>query len=463
MGREWPIIALTTTKHSSRKPAFRWGMWGLLLAVALGCNAQQLAKTLWPPDEPRDSFGDWASARNFLEGRAVYERLSAARLRYLDYVHPDENFFEWNYHPPTTVCLCMPLACLPYPLAHFCWNKLVVIALFTGAWLIVRELNVRPGPWLLVGAVILLTSRTFNREVFECNWNHVLLLLLTGTWMGARRQRPYLSACCLAAAMAVKLYPAALLLYFLARRQWNTVLATLALFASINLASMSLLGPQTYHDYYAMVMAKAPDLRGRPRNFALPGTCNKLFNPSPLACGSGISRLEPLLLRPDLEWCCTFAGCALLVATCAWTAYRAKDVEAQDHAFGLHLIAMLTMSPVLWPPYLNLALMPLLWLWLRLPKRVLPRLVFWTCLVILWHDPGTWVRWAKCMASTEWWDAAVASPWLGVTLVAVHFYALAAVFMLCAFYLPFAARLAKRNATPQPDHERSQLRMPQAA
>src|SRR5262249_7253592 len=87
-----------------------------------------------------DFVQDWASARNLLEGRPIYEAHEISLARSLGW-HPDPAnstfrfFLEVNAHPPTAVLLALPLAALDYLDAVLAWNLISLAALALSLWL----------------------------------------------------------------------------------------------------------------------------------------------------------------------------------------------------------------------------------------------------------------------------------------------------------------------------------------
>ena len=101
----------------------RWWIWGLLAMLTWLAYGPAYLETMQPDDRRLvDFFQDWASARNHFEGLPVYERHEVTIPRYLGYEAKID--IPRNAHPPTSVLLVLPFACLDFPTALLTWNTL---------------------------------------------------------------------------------------------------------------------------------------------------------------------------------------------------------------------------------------------------------------------------------------------------------------------------------------------------
>jgi hypothetical protein len=163
-----------------------------------------------PATPPGDFFQEWASARNHLEGRPVYENQEKTLPLYLNRTRDpgDRHFVEVNAHPPTAVLLVLPLARLEFHDAFLTWNLASLVMLAIAAGLVIGALGPRPSPWaLLPAAALLLVCNPLRQQINQGQLNGVLLLLITGAWLADRSGRGWLAGALVAAATMIKLFP----------------------------------------------------------------------------------------------------------------------------------------------------------------------------------------------------------------------------------------------------------------
>jgi Glycosyltransferase family 87 len=129
-----------------------------------------------------DFVQEWASARNYLEGRPVYEPQEISLARHLDYRRqPDRVFLERNVHPPPSILLAIPLARLSYPDALLAWNVLSLLPLGVSLYVTARELGIGLTPWSALPIyTLLLIWNPLHRQLLQGQLNLVLLVLIVG-------------------------------------------------------------------------------------------------------------------------------------------------------------------------------------------------------------------------------------------------------------------------------------------
>ena len=232
-------------------------------------------------DRGLDFFQDWASARNRIEGIPVYTPHEVTATRYLGVrVDPNDPFFvPVNAHPPTSVLLAMPLAGLDYGDAFLAWAALSLAAFAVSLWMVGRELGVPLSFRSAVAIVtLLLICFPFRLHIEQGQFAIVLLVLITGAWVAYRRSRPVLAGSLLAVAIAVKLFPAYLLLFFLLRRQWRVLAGAAGCSILVAALTAAALGSDIYAVYLREILPGVGDFRSGWGNVSLPGRF-KLFDP----------------------------------------------------------------------------------------------------------------------------------------------------------------------------------------
>ncbi len=398
--------------------------WAILACALLVWQGKPLVRSLQPgPGEARDFFQEWASARNWWNGLPVYTNQEASLALYLDlHRNPDDRYFvEVNAHPPTSVLMALPLAWLEYRDAHLAWNLISLAGLGISAWLIARAFAIPYSPRLLFIAAFVLVSNPVLQQTIQGQLNCVLLLLITGIWLADRAGKPWLAGVLLGLAAAVKLLPAVLFLYFLARRQWKSLLAGAGCFVGVMLATATILGVDACRSYVQDVLPQISAWRSLHYNLSIPGWWNKLFDP-----GSKGYAIAPLVFWRSAAR----LGIALSCLGVAWgmfrAATRARSPAARDQAFGVAVTAMLLVSPVAWEHYAVVLLLPVMILSQGLPSSRKARGMLDIILIVLAIQPE--YLWEAC-GLRHWTDMAM-SPWNTLTALSFQLYAVLGLFFL---------------------------------
>ena len=341
-----------------RSTSLKW------LAPLLVCVL--LAPVFWRTiraGQPRDFVQEWASARNYQTGHAIYENQEISLQRHLGVRRqPNEFFLEYNAHPPTSVLLVLPFAWLDYPTAFLLWNLLSLLALVASIVLVFHELEtpLSPQGFCLTLTAVMLASvcSPLREQLLQGQWNLLLLLLFTGTWAAARRELPWLAGSLLGLAIAIKLFPGFLLLFFLLRCQWRVVMSATLAFVGLTLLTLAFFGLETYRQYIVEVLPAIDAFRSAWPGISMRNFWCRLFDPSS-ACGVTI----PLAVNPWLARILTLGSSMGVVGILAWVIYRARQPESFDRCYALSLVAMVLVSPIAWDHYLVFLLLPALLLW----------------------------------------------------------------------------------------------------
>jgi len=399
-----------------------WILAAVLASVVFGPALLKCFRTV----RLRDFVQEWASARNYLEGRPVYELQEISLARHLGYRRrPDHFFLERNVHPPTSILLAVPLGRLSYPDAFLAWNVFSLMLLLVSLYLTARQLRIALTPWLVLAAyTLLLVCNPLHQQICQGQLNLVLLVLIVGAWSADRSGCPGAAGVLLGAAAAIKLFPGFLFLYFVLQGRWRAVAAGAASFIVLTLGTAAILGIESYRDYIVEVIPTLGSWRSSWPNVSLPGFWSKLFDPA-----SVVGTTTPLLRSPLLARAGTWISCALVVTAAAVVARRAQSRAECDHAFATCLTAMLLVTPIVWDHYFLLLLLPVVLLWIRLPASGLIRWDFRLILLVLWLTPSLW--WQLFLGVDRvTWTVAVASPWQTLTALSFQTYGLLGLFAL---------------------------------
>jgi alpha-1,2-mannosyltransferase len=400
----------------------------------------------WPPrDIVTDFYQDWASARNWWNDLPIYTNHQVTVPRYIGPVDPICFSNQVNAHPPTSVLMLLPLARLDYRPALLAWNSGSLAMFGVCLWIVAHELGVALPLWMIVpGLALAMLCRPLLQQLIHGQLNLVLLLLLTGAWLADRRGRAGWAGALVGVAVAIKLFPAFLFLYFALRRQWAAMLAGVVTLILLTGLTAAMLGPDTYRTYVQDVLPQLEKFRTSWFNASLVGFWTKLFNPA-----TREEHVEPLWRSAAAARAGIVLSGMVVVAAVAWAVRRAVNRAELDHAFGAAVTGMLLLSPITWDYAFLLLLVPVAVIWRDPPRSEAAKLLLITALAALWF-------WQKplCHAIIPGGvTQGVASPIHTVTVLSYQCYSLIVLLVLCVVGSS-GARLGATTAAPTSGSQR---------
>ena len=151
----------------------------------------------------------------------------------------------------------LPFSSLPPLQANRCWLVISLGSLFLAVAVLKRVTSLT---WRRIGVLTFLAIAPLHTN-FLLGQVHVLMLLLLvlAAWLYFRNC-PFLSGTVLAAAAAMKIYPAFFLLFFLVRRQWRAAAGLVCGMAGALLLSILLFGENAFRIYFREILPSG--LRG---------------------------------------------------------------------------------------------------------------------------------------------------------------------------------------------------------
>jgi alpha-1,2-mannosyltransferase len=305
------------------------------------------------PDRIIDLYQDWGSARNYWGGLPVYSPHSASIPRHLGLSSNSMSSIEYNAHPPTSVLLALPLARLDYPDAALVWNVISLVALAASLWIVAAELAL---PWTMLPPTLALLAfcHPVYGNLYLGQLTPILVLFVTATWVLERSGRSNRAGLLLGAAAAIKLFPAYLAVYYLARGRLRPLLCATFSFLALTVVTALVLGLDTYYDYVRVVLPEQAKFRSFGYNISIAGFWHKLFNPV-----AGTGAVDPLWPSPALARWGTLLSDLAITTIAATLTSRARTLARRDLAFATTVTAMLLVSPVTWDFSLPLLLVPI--------------------------------------------------------------------------------------------------------
>jgi hypothetical protein len=436
----------------------------MLASFVCVCGLFLLALRLAPKQGQIEDFvQEWASARNHLHGRSVYEDLRISVTREFGPERAAALPIRHNGHPPVAVLLALPLRSLDYRTAHFVWNLASVAPLIAAMWLVLGRwgLNLPASSWAYVGAILLLSS-PLARQVDAGQLNLLLLFFITGGWVALRNGRDRTARVLLGTAAAVKLFPAFLFLFPLVLGRWRVIAAGGVTFLTLNATAAAVLGIDVFRDFATLVLPELRTFQDWWLNFSLTGFFRKL-----LYVTSGHS--VPFWQNAPL--CFTLIGiCTLGVTVAAGWKIRTSAGQGEtdastddglpersvghspnirlDVAFAVCLIANLLVTPITWDHYFVLLVLPILIFWKVAAST--GRRVFLMVCVLLLSINVQWI-WNPLISGDHelaglWGgEQSIASPIEAMTLLSYPFYTLSA---LLIFGLMLSSPRASESGIP---------------
>jgi len=232
-----------------------------LRAAVLALLGGHLALSVWPAlFRIRNDFPSYyLTARAAAEGRSLggaYERPFWREESARAGLPTVGGFLPF---PPPNALLLLPVAGLSPVAAKGVWTAVLALAL-VGAFFGLRRIVPELSPWLVALALLTQTASLRNALLYGQPYP-LLLLLLCASLVALARGQPFASGLLLAPVMALKLYGAPFLLFFVLTRRWRALLGVVTGVAGLVTVSLLVLGPEIHGVYVTQVLR--PSLGGR--------------------------------------------------------------------------------------------------------------------------------------------------------------------------------------------------------
>lgn len=370
---EWPPIRVPLTEIALAVGGLILGFSGCLWLGPLYVEAMRPAE-----NRVNDFFQDWGSARNFLVGLPVYTHHATSVPRHLGIPFDPKTGIYYNAHPPTPVLLALPLTGLKFADAVLVWNTISLAAFLFSLGIAAKAISMPRSLYLPILALLIYCQPLFG-TLYQGQLTLLLVLLITAVWALERSGWPRVAGVLVGAAAVIKLFPAYLVIYFVARGRWRSLLAAVVSFATLTLVTAAILGPGAYRDYVQVVLPTQARFRGLAYNCAIAGFWYKLFDP---VGENGL--IIPLWSCPALALFGTLLSDLAITAVVGTIAYRAKTRSQQDLAFAAVVTAMLLVSPVSWDVSLPLLLVPVAVMARNADRPAWMPVAFFLILAMIW-------------------------------------------------------------------------------
>jgi hypothetical protein len=259
---------------------------------------------------------------------------------------------DWKSHDTPTLLLCLePLTKLPMKEAFWIWTSLNVVALAVTFFLLLRPstTGLRPAMGLTIAAMTLLYDPVAMN--FEYAQRQIVILLLLVVAMRAmERNRDWPAGIMLAAAGLLRDFPLLLMVYLALARRWSTLrCAAISLVAGALITTL-MVGAPCIDFIRALGWASQRKFLELSVNPALGPTVSRLFW---FTSGFGFGAQHDALRRVAV----LLAEVIILAMTVRATV-RIEPRDRDWRAFSLWLITSIMLSPIAWPHYLALLIIP---------------------------------------------------------------------------------------------------------
>ena len=273
----------------------------------------------------------------YAESAAFREALESGQFNIQD------DSIQWPYgNPPLLALLIVPMTVLPYTTAAVLWTWFSV-ALLLGACAAVLAAIGRLD-W--VGAVVALTLLYAYYPAKVClrlgQTEILLFFLISLSFLALKRGRDEWAGAALGFAVAIKLFPAALILFLLWKRRWKAALWGIGVAAVALSISVIAAGPENFAAYTeAWSVYTGGAFSAFPLNQSLNGFFSRTFRPN---------LFGPTLRGLDLPGLATglwLGSAAVLGGALAWLTRKAVNVRSErfDLEFSAAILVLLLAEP----------------------------------------------------------------------------------------------------------------------
>ncbi len=420
---------------SGNWPPQRRLLWCVAGPLIVAFFLPSILNSLKPPEgRILDFFKEWAAVQNWRKGMPVYSKQSVALERHMGVRFDGRDGFldEYNTHPPPAILVALPVAMLPYREAQFAWNLASLAMLAVSIVWIVKTLKLDFRPLCLLPlAALLVLCDPLMQSLIQGQPNLLLTLLIVAAWRFDQHGRALAAGAAIALAMAIKLYPGFLFLYFLMRRDWKALGSGAVAFVLITGVTAATFGVAAYRDYFETVLPSIQIVTNNWGNASLQAFWERLFGPSTPEIHSWH---ESSVMLAALVWASRIV-LTILVARVCW---KTDDLSSRSIAFALSTVVMLLLSPTTWTHYFVLLALPVGVLLSLSDVGSARRVIVNVLVVVLSIGPRPvwlWLIPAKPGVDTTtgipWNDGKMtAQPWQSLTALSYQCYALLAMVLL---------------------------------
>jgi hypothetical protein len=400
----------------ARERRIRWSPEVLLVTLVVACSLVYgvlFFREVFSKDYANDFRALFDGIRRFfLSGEQLYD-LDAIR---------GNPFGDTYKYPPLFALTLWPLARVPFVPALQIWRVVQLLLLAASVWLLARTYRFDRNLWLWASLILVLMNfRPLGDTVAYGQVDIMLLLLIVGSWVALRQDHDWAAGLLLALAAMLKLYPAFLVLFFVARRRWRALLAFAVGLVALAGLSVLILGWPVNETYLREVLPISGGGTAWVENQTFNGFLNRLLTDR-LA-------LDPTTSRRADE--AALLGAGILTAITGGLIYKFGKRESLNDGLGFSLlvVTMLLALPAAWIHYETILVLPFVLLFVSARERgtlpfravVLVALAFaFICFGNIWlvFQRDVYGRFWQLLLSYKVYGMLLL--WLGLALLLIH-------------------------------------------
>ncbi len=304
----------------------------------------------------KDFLQEWLLARAFVEGVDPYLPIPELADRFLGPLPVHLIFPHPTPHPPTAGLLFLPIGFLSYPSAAALWVVLELICLVASVYLLGRIGNLRLGWGMML--VISATSLVWYPVVLDLALGQLmlpLLLLLSGAYYALLSGQRAAGGALLGISLLVKPIAWPVLLVFLVRREWRSLVAVLStVLLGYGVAAWAI-GANVVLVYLTQVLPTVTRFyQANPYNISAWTVGWRLFDGTDAGILPGISA-PPLVQSAPAAAVVSALLPALILLASLVTVWRQRS---EARSLGLMICVSIMVSPISWNHYLLLTAIP---------------------------------------------------------------------------------------------------------
>lgn len=302
-------------------------------------------------------FGAYYAAATVLrEGGDIYDRTATQTLAAR---RTDIKEVTTYIYPPFWALVMVPFSLLPYAYAKILWLLFNQMFLFASIYLMLAALDVKGLAWV----VALFLTLNYNPVFLVLNLGQVdvflLFLIALAFWLFRRGQKVWVGVL-IALAVAIKITPALVGIYFMIKREYRVFVSMLVGLLVVVLVSTLFIG---FHSHVVFIQKILPSLLKssaeiNPNNQSISAFFARLLVGEE---GRIVPWFRSEVLATTLTTCMSFL--VLLITFVILFLHRSD--AAVDLELSLVLVTMLLVSRITWEAHLVWLLFPIMALLLR--------------------------------------------------------------------------------------------------
>jgi hypothetical protein len=294
-----------------------------------------------------DLLQDYVSARALREGIDPYEGTGKLTRRTFG---PGSSGYQWipdeqiNPHPPAFILVTVPLSFLDYRTARLVWLFAMALLASSVLFWLARTLGASRGAALSlgIGALFLPISQA---DLWFGQSNALILSLVIASWLSLRKGRDRIAGATLGVAIALRFFPALLLLPLVRMRRWRSLGWAAGAVGVVSVLSVWAVGAEVGKQFTEVAHSNFGVWGGAPMNLSLVAVPFRW-----------LTQNEWRAHAMDLPLLATILS-GMMFALCMFGAWRTPARRSGD-VFLATFPFMLLASPLFWNHYMIL-LIPL--------------------------------------------------------------------------------------------------------